>query len=243
VLRWLAQYVDVEKLNPHDYLRERLGSLGGAIAGRTLGLIGGVAAAVVKFFFIIFTMYYLFRDGERISGALREVIPLEREQSQHIFDRTREVIHASVYGVLVIAAIQGTLAGSFLVWVPAAIFLAAGGHWAKALILAAWGMLVISTIDNFLRPKLVGKKTRLHELMIFFSVLCGVQVFGVLGLILGPVVVAITLALLDVSRQMDRSFRFTPPEPAMIDDRARSRNVQPRPDAPSVIPYGRATSS
>src|SRR5581483_9573406 len=58
VLRWLAQYVDVEKLNPHDYLRERLGSLGGAIAGRTLGLIGGVAGAVVKFFFIIFTMYY-----------------------------------------------------------------------------------------------------------------------------------------------------------------------------------------
>jgi predicted PurR-regulated permease PerM len=70
------------------------------------------------------------------------------------------------------------------------------GNWTRALLLIIWGALVISTIDNFLRPKLVGNQTRLHELFIFFSVLGGISVFGLLGIVLGPVVLAITLGLL-----------------------------------------------
>jgi predicted PurR-regulated permease PerM len=110
------------------------------------------------------------------------------------------------------------MAGSFIVWAPAAIYLAATGHWAKAIILTGWGVLVIGTIDNFLRPKLVGERAKLHELFIFFSVLGGVQVFGVLGIVLGPVVLAITLALLDVFRQADRSVEETLKEPALVEE-------------------------
>lgn len=253
LMRWLGQYVDVSRLHPQEYLMQRLNSLSETIAGRTIGLVGGVVGAVVEIFFIIFTMYYLFRDSDRIRRALREVIPLERQQAEQIFERTREVIYASVYGVLVIAAIQGAfgaaafqvlglpsalvwgvvmfllsmipMAGSFLVWVPAALWLALDGHWGKALILSLWGLLVISTIDNFLRPRLVGQKTRLHELLIFFSVLGGLQIFGVLGLVLGPVIVAITLALMDIFRQLDRSLRFTLAEPSVIERQAELRNV------------------
>jgi predicted PurR-regulated permease PerM len=76
-----------------------------------------------------------------------------------------------------------------------------GGHWTKAVILIVWGALIVSTIDNFLRPKLVGSQTRLHELFIFFSVLGGISVFGLLGLVLGPVVLAITLGLLQTFQQ------------------------------------------
>jgi predicted PurR-regulated permease PerM len=226
--------------------------MSGSIASRTLGFVGGAVGTIVEVFFVIFTMFYLFRDGERMRGALHDVVPLERSQSHQIFDRTSEVISASVYGVLVIAAIQGALgglafwalglpspllwgvvmlflsmipmAGSFIVWVPAAIFLAATGHWMKALMLAAWGALVIGTVDNFLRPKLVGEKTRLHELLIFFSVLGGLQVFGVIGLVLGPVVVAITLALLEVFRRADAS-----PDSAegttLVEEQAQLRTV------------------
>jgi len=93
--------------------------------------------------------------------------------------------------------------GAFLIWVPAAIYLAVTGHWVAALVLTVWGVLVIGSVDNFLRPKLVGEKTRLHELLIFFSVLGGLQFFGVIGLVLGPVLVAITIALLDVLRHAD----------------------------------------
>ncbi|HVG33430.1 MAG TPA: AI-2E family transporter [Pyrinomonadaceae bacterium] len=232
---WLGQYVNVEQLYSQEFLLERLKGLSGTVAGSTFGFVGGLLGVIVQVFFVIFTMYYLFRDGDRIVRALPEMLPLERSQSELIFTRTRDVIDASLYGVLVIAMIQGALgglafwvlglpsaivwavvmiflsmipmAGAFIVWVPAAIYLAATGHWVKALILVAWGLLVIGTIDNFLRPKLVGEKTRLHELFIFFSVLGGLKVFGVLGIVLGPVVLAITLALLDVFRQADRRTR------------------------------------
>ena len=85
------------------------------------------------------------------------------------------------------------------------------GTGSSAIILTVWGALVIGSVDNFLRPKLVGERTRLHELLVFFSVLGGLQVFGVLGIVLGPVIVAITIALLDVLRHAG-GMRNEPPE-------------------------------
>ena len=228
ILNFLSQYIDINHLRSEEFLVERIRGISGQLAGRTLGFIGGIVGAIVQTFFVIFTMYYFFRDGENISRTVRDSLPLEREQADSIMRRTREVIDASVYGVITIAIIQGALGGlafwalglrsaiiwavvmtflsmvpmlgAFIVWVPAAIYLALSGHYVKALMLAVWGTLVIGMIDNFLRPKLVGSRTRLHELLIFFSVLGGLNVFGVLGVVLGPVVLAITLALVDVYR-------------------------------------------
>src|SRR5919206_3245638 len=253
-LNWAGQYVDLESFNSQQFIADRLKSLGGAIAGQTLGFVGGAVGFVVEIFFVIFTMYYLFRDGERMREAVYNVLPLDDRRAHEIIERTREVISASVYGVVVIASIQGVLgglafwalglpsallwgvvmiflsmipmAGAFVVWVPAAIFLALTGHWGKAIILTVWGALVIGSVDNFLRPKLVGEKTRLHELIIFFSVLGGLQVFGVIGLVLGPVIVAITIALLDVLRQADGSARGRPGDgDTLIEDQAELREA------------------
>ncbi len=244
-LNWLGQYVNIEQLRSQDFLAERVKGMGGAIAGRTLGFVGGLVGVIIEIFFVIFTMYYLFRDGNKIVSAMPDVLPLERAQSERIFARTREVISASVYGVLVIASIQGAMGGlafwalglpsplvwgvvmtllsmipmvgAFIIWVPAAIFLALSGFWVKAIILTVWGTLAIGTVDNFLRPKLVGEKTKLHELFIFFSVLGGLKVFGILGIVLGPVVLAITLALLDVFRQVDNSDEESLQGPMLVD--------------------------
>jgi predicted PurR-regulated permease PerM len=252
-LRWIGQYVDIERLRSGPYLAERLQSLSEAIAGRTLGFVGGLVGVVVQIFFIVFTMYYFFRDGDRILDTLLEALPLETIQSREISARTHDVISASVYGVLVIAGIQGALGGlafwalglpspllwgvvmvllslipmvgAFVVWVPAAIYLALTGDWGKALALTVWGTLVIGTADNFLRPKLVGEKTRLHELLIFFSVLGGLQVFGVLGIVLGPVAVAVTLALLDVLRHADRPPTAILQEPTLAEEQEALRAV------------------
>lgn len=228
ILNFLGRYIDINHLRSEEFLVERLRGVSGQLAGRTLGFIGGLVGAIVQTFFVIFTMFYFFRDGDNISRTVRDSLPLDREQADSIMIRTREVIDASVYGVITIAIIQGTLGGlafwalglpsaiiwgvamtflsmvpmmgAFLVWVPAAIYLALTGHYVKALLLVAWGTLVIGMIDNFLRPKLVGSRTRLHELLIFFSVLGGLNVFGVLGVVLGPVVLAITLSLIEVYR-------------------------------------------
>jgi predicted PurR-regulated permease PerM len=226
VLGWLNRFTGVSAAQSDEYLLEQLRGLTGSIAGRTLGFLGGVISVVVQMFFVIFTMYYFFKDGDRISAAVRNLLPLEDSEADQIMLRAREVIDASVYGVIAVAIIQGTLGGlafwvlglpsaiiwgvamtflsmipmlgAFIVWVPAAIYLAMTGHWTKAVLLVIWGTLVIGMIDNFLRPKLVGSRTRLHELLIFFAVLGGLSVFGVLGVVLGPVVLAIALALRDV---------------------------------------------
>jgi predicted PurR-regulated permease PerM len=89
------------------------------------------------------------------------------------------------------------VAGSFFVWLPAAIYLMLTGHVTKGIVLVVWGAVVISSIDNLLRPKLIKNQTKLHELFVFFSVLGGISMFGLLGIVLGPVVLAITLGLLD----------------------------------------------
>lgn len=244
-VEWIGRYVNLEQLRSPEFIKSHLEGAAGAIAQRTLAVVGGVVGAIVKIFFIVFTMYYLFRDGDKIVRGLPDIIPLNRAQSEEILARTQNVISACVYGVLVIAVIQGALgglafwvlglpsaivwavamtllsmipmAGSFVVWVPAAIYLAATGHWGKAIFLTIWGALVIGTVDNFLRPKLVGERAKLHELFIFFSVLGGLQVFGVLGIVLGPVVLAVTLALLDVFRQADRSTQETLQEPTLAE--------------------------
>jgi predicted PurR-regulated permease PerM len=250
--RFLSHYiVDLDKMGTRDYLVYQLQNFGGDIASKLPSIVGGVIFRVLEVIFVILTMYYLFRDGDRVQSALLDSLPLERAQSQRIFFRTREVIGASVYGVLVIATIQAILgglafwalglpepllwsvvlfflsmipmAGSFIVWVPAALYLALTEHWVRAIVLALWCMGVVGMIDNVLRPRLVGKRTRLHELLIFFSVLGGLQVFGVVGLVMGPVVVAITLALVDVFRKAERPVAFD--EPTLIEQQAALRNV------------------
>lgn len=230
-MKWLDQHVDLEALRNPEVIGQKLRGISGAIASRTLGVVGGMLGGIVQVFFVLFALYYLLRDSDQIIPAVREALPLSRGQAEGIFRRTGEVIAASVNGVLVIAAIQGFLGmvgflmlglpsallwgvimfilstipmlGAFLVWGPAAIYLLATGHWVKALILTLWGGGVIGMIDNVLRPRLVGKRAKLHELVIFFSVLGGLQVFGILGIFVGPVVAAIALALMQVFREMN----------------------------------------
>jgi len=228
----LESYIDVGPLRDPKQLGEKISSISGAIATRTFGLLGGILGAVVQIFFVLFTLYYLLRDADQIVPAVRRSLPLQAEQADVVFKRTHEVITASVNGVLVISAIQGALGaigfyiagmpspllwgtvmfllsmipmlGAFLVWIPAALYLMAIGRWPMAIFMTVWGGLVIGMIDNVLRPKLVGQRARLHELIIFFAVLGGLQVFGVLGLFVGPVVAAIALAMVDVFRRANQ---------------------------------------
>ncbi|HSE34130.1 MAG TPA: AI-2E family transporter [Pyrinomonadaceae bacterium] len=224
ILNWLQERGIIQS-DPQQFLLEQARTALRSLLGQTLGLLGNVLSTIVKAFFVVFTMYYLFRDGDKIVDALPGVLPLKREHSEAILARTRQVISASVYGVVTIAIIQGALggiafwilgvpspilwsvllalicmipiAGSFFVWIPVALYLGLTGHWTKALLMALWGGLVISTVDNFLRPKLMKQYTKLHELFVFFSVLGGMRIFGILGIVLGPVVLAVTIGLLN----------------------------------------------
>ena len=224
ISEWLQSRFGIDTLRSQEFLVEQLKRSSEFLLGFSWNLVGNVLSGIVKAFFVLFTMYYLFRDGERIVQRLPAALPVSRPQGEAIIARTKEVVSASVYGVVTIASLQGLLggimfwilgvpspvlwavlmtfvcmipiAGSFFVWLPLSVYLLASGHWMKAVLLILWGALVVSTIDNFLRPRLIRNQTRLHELFVFFSVLGGISVFGLLGLVLGPVVLAITLGLL-----------------------------------------------
>lgn len=201
------------------------------LLGGLLSVVGGAVGFLVNLGFVSFTMFYLFIDGDKAVQSLREWLPLERSQSHALLVRAGEIISASVYGVVVLAIIQGSLGGlmfwwlglpspllwgvvmilfatipmlgTFVIWVPAAIYLALNGHMIKAVILTLWGSVVIGMSDNLLRPTLVGKKAKMHDLMIFFAVLGGLNAFGVLGILMGPVVLAVSLTLLEAFRRAD----------------------------------------
>jgi predicted PurR-regulated permease PerM len=249
----VGQYVHIDRESARTFLIERMQTWGTALAASTLVVVGGAVGAIVQVLLVVFTLFYFFRDGDRIRHAAYHMVPLERVQWQDIIARTKEVIGATVYGVLAISAIQGVLgtfifwvlglpspllwgvvmfflsmipmAGAFLVWVPAALYLALTGAYVKAGILVVWGVLVIGSIDNILSPRLVGRRASLHELLIFFAVLGGLQVFGVLGLVLGPVVVAMTLALIEMARQAGQPPSETLAKPTVMEEQSNLRDV------------------
>ena len=226
VTQWLHERFGLDAAGMQQFLVEQLRNYGSAIVGRSVGIMGNLLSAIVKTFFVIITMYYLFRDGDKIVEALPNALPFGAAQSEVLLARTSQVISASVYGVVTIALLQGflgglafwalgvpspllwavvlafvcmiPLAGSFFVWLPAAIYLILTNHLTKGILLVIWGAVVISSIDNLLRPKMIKNQTKLHELFVFFSVLGGMSMFGLLGIVLGPVVLAITLGLLDM---------------------------------------------
>ncbi len=217
-----------EKLTPEAF-QEHLTGVGQGLVKGTFNVLGGAVGALVNLLFILFALFFLLRDGERLVDVLRTLVPLEPDETSRLFLRTRDIIQASVYGVLVISFIQGALGGimfailgipsallwgvimallsilpmigSALIWAPAALILIGTGHWQKGVVLALFGALVVGSVDNFLRPKLVGERARMHELAIFFAVLGGLKVFGMLGLLFGPVVFALTASLFEIFRR------------------------------------------
>lgn len=228
---WLMRHTGLQSSKISEAVTQHASDVGQVLASYGLAFAANLTGAIVSFVFIIFTIFFLFRDGARMAGRIPDFLPFERRRSERVLRRIREVIDASVYGVLVIAAIQGLLMGlafsalgipsaslwgtvtvltsiipllgAGVVWVPGALYLGLTGHWPKAVILAIFGAAVISSVDNFLRPKLVGGRVGLSELVMFFSVLGGLQVFGLLGIIVGPVIFAIAGSLIEALSEGD----------------------------------------
>ena len=163
-------------------------------------------------------MFYFFRDAGPIMRGVRSILPFDAEHREAMLTQARELITASVMTSLIIAAIQGALGGagfaivglpapvfwgvamgffslvpvvgSGLIFVPASLWLGFSGHWGRALLLLLICAGVSTAVDNVLRPVLLGGRSELSGLVIFISVVGGVSLFGMLGLVLGPILVA-----------------------------------------------------
>ncbi len=207
-------------------LRQGIERVASFLAGSIGPLVKNVFSFIVNLFILLFALFFMFRDGEAILRAVRHLIPFEPEIQKDMLHESRDLIFASVAVALLIAAIQGALAGlafeltevrgpvflgvliafcsiipvvgSSLIWIPAAVWLVITGHWGKALIVLAICGGVAGVADNIVRPLLLRNRTKLNDLLLFISILGGLNVFGLLGLVIGPTIVAAALGIFRV---------------------------------------------
>ena len=178
------------------------------------------------FFIFIYIMFFFIKDGKKLLNKILYYLPLEDRDERRMLEKFTSVTRATIKGSLVIGILQGALAGlafwavgikgaafwgtimavlsiipligSGLIWVPAAIILAVSGAYVKAAGLTIFCVLVVGSMDNFLRPRLVGRDTKMHDLFILLSTLGGISMFGVMGFIIGPITAAVFVTAWDI---------------------------------------------
>ncbi len=224
---WLGRVVGwlEAEVNPAAVAEKAGEVLGPYVPSVVLGSAWTVAGLLMT----LFILFFFFRDYGPALGMLRSLVPLSHAEADEVFGRIRDTIQASIFGSVVVALVQGTLGGlmfwilglpapvfwgfvmallalvpmlgTFLVWGPAALYLALGGQWGKAVVLVAWGAVAIGLIDNLLYPLLVRTRMRLHTLPVFFAILGGISLFGAAGVVVGPLILSVADALIDIWRR------------------------------------------
>lgn len=193
--------------------------------------VKGSLLQAVEVFITFYLLFYFLRDRVAAQSMIKAWLPLSLPETEQVFRRVGETVHATVYGTLAVAAVQGTLGGlmfwalglptpllwglvmgllsivpvlgAFIVWIPAAILLLLDGSWVRAIILAAWGGIVVGGIDNVLRPMFVGNRLRLHTIPAFISIVGGLVLFGAPGFILGPLTATMTVLAVQFWKRRD----------------------------------------
>jgi predicted PurR-regulated permease PerM len=213
----------------------------------------GTISFILMFFIFLYTSYFFLIDGRKLLNRILYYLPLDDSKERRLLERFTSVTRATLKGTAVIGVLQGGLAGlafavvgidaaafwgtvmsvlsiipglgSALIWLPAAIILAVGGNYLKAVGLTAFCGLVVGSLDNLLRPRLVGKDTQMHDLMIFLGTLGGIAFFGLIGFIIGPIVAALFVTVWEIYGE---AFRDILPE-VSLSTPARSEEDEDKP--------------
>ncbi len=232
-LAWLDTTFDVNTAQVRGWLTQGAQQVLQWLAGMGGRVFVGAIGTVVGFVLMVFMLFFFIRDGDEMLQTARELIPMSRQYKTRLFDHLSAVTRAMVYGTGLTALIQGTLVGiafllsglpsplvfgviaaltallpfggTALVWIPAAIVLAARGEWGWAIFMVVWGSLLVSLVDNVVRPWLVSGRADVGTLTVFIGVLGGLAAFGAIGLFLGPVVLALIIALIRFTLEMRRN--------------------------------------
>jgi len=216
-LEMVAKQIDLEQASQ---------STANYLAAHLAGLLSNTFGAITQMVVMAFILFFLYRDHELAVTTLRSVLPLNDSETDFLLHRSSGTIYATALGRVAVAAVQGFVAtlafwvlgvgnavfwglvtalvaiipavGASLIWLPIAAYLAITGHWIKAGSLLIWGGLVVSTIDNFLYPVLVGSRLQQHTVTVLLSVVGGIALFGVSGLIIGPLALTVSKTLLEI---------------------------------------------
>jgi predicted PurR-regulated permease PerM len=223
--KWVEQ-LHLDQIDWQSSLKEAVQTATSVLATVINKASAGTFQVVTDLFLTLFAMFYFFTDGDRLIHRLKYLSPLAEEYEDELIKRFFAVSRATIKGTLLIGLLKGALGaltfwlfgirspilwgvvmvifsmvpvlGAPIVMIPAAIILAVTGQVWQGLALALIAVLIIGNIDNVLGPKLVARDAGMHDLLIFFSTLGGISVFGMVGFIIGPIIAALFLTILDV---------------------------------------------
>ncbi len=221
----LSPYVDVQKLDLRTVSQDAVTWVGSFFVNQTSWIIANVSKAIFYFLLMLFTLYYFLKDGSAIVDRVAALMPLERSRTDAMLKELHGVINATMISGIVIALIQGAvggimfalvgidsalfwgaimaflsvipLLGAFIIYIPAGLILIINGDTVQGLIIIGVGSLIVSQIDNFLRPYMVAGGTKMHPLMLFLSMTGGIALMGLEGLIAGPLIAAAFVTILE----------------------------------------------
>lgn len=208
---------------------QRVGEVSGWMVAKTSSALGGFTATTINMALAVVILFFFLRDGDALIRHVTGLLPLTLQQSDRLVLAVSQTIVANVHGVLAVAVVQGSLLflgfvmfgvaspllwamtgaffsmipliGTGIVWVPVVLTLIFSEQMGKGIGLALWCMVIVGNSDNIVRPLVVGSRVRQHPMLVFFAMLGGIRAFGILGLLLGPIVLAITMATIDLLRE------------------------------------------
>lgn len=217
------------RVNFQEMVNSGLDQIRRSIVGLAPDILGSVGEMLLGLFVMFFVMYYGFREGEAFIARIKQLMPLDPVLKESLFYELRTVTQAVLYGQVMTAVIQGTLGGfalllfgvpnwlfwgaimiimSFLpvlgtpiIWVPAAVGLILDGYTARGVGLLIVGATIVMNVDNFIRPRLVSGRTSVHPVLILIGVLGGLKIFGFIGMLVGPLVLALLVAFIKFYEQ------------------------------------------
>lgn len=218
--------IDLDSIDIKQTIVDSAQSVSTWLVSQTANLVKSVGGVLLSLVILLLTMYYFFKDGDKLVGRIGRLSPLPVVYEKELFGKIRQMVKAIMLGVFLTSIVQGILGGigfaivgisnpvfwgtamaflslvpvvgTALVWAPAAIVMATLGSYGAALFLVLWGLLLVGTIDNFLKPYLIGNRAHTYPLMTFLVVLGGIIVMDLKGVILGPIMLVILMSFLHI---------------------------------------------
>jgi len=227
-LQWIQThlpFLDIKKLALRADLLDISKTAGQILIDGGTRVLGNVVVQTMNFIILIFVLFFLIRDGDRMLVRLRYLLPLTTEQEDRIFRQLDDVAKSVILGAFIIALAQGAagglglfivgiqpffwgcmmgfaslipVVGTAVIWLPVAIYLGLTGQWQWGLFMVGWGAIVVSGIDSIIRPLLMKNRSNMSTFWVFLSIIGGIKFFGALGILYGPLVLGFAMVMLSL---------------------------------------------
>ncbi len=227
----LKEALNLKELDLSSMVSTAVTRLGRSVLSNVTTGVANVASVVINFVFMLFAMFFMLKDGPGFVARIGDYLPFSDRQKDRLATQMKDMVISTIYGGVVVSVIQGILGGitflllglgapvllgtataimsfipalgAFGVWGPVLVYLIVKKLYLKAIILFFVGTFIISMVDNFLKPVIISGRTRMPTLLIFFSVLGGLRFFGLIGLVLGPLVIAMFISVIEIFRNLE----------------------------------------